>query len=96
MGCTSYRIGAFNYARQESIDAYVGFSEVDEDYRCLCTFPHNWTEQRLDSNDVRSLAMLGAAVILASQTQDDDARVYIPQDIPEWMRAEVDRVLGAL
>ena len=93
MGCKSYRIGAFNYAKQESRDCYIEFSTASDDYVCLCAFPHNWTEQKMDSDDVRSLAILGAAVILASREQEDD-RIYIPNDIPAWMRAEVDRVLG--
>jgi len=57
MGCESYYFDT----------TPIKFSEQDDDIGCLCTFPDNdqtSTGERLDFGRVRSLAYLGAAVVL--------------------------------
>ena len=75
MGCDSYEGG-------------IMFSEGDDTIRCLCTFPHNDGEV-LDAERVRSLAYLGAAVVL--HHNGDLEHPYLPACLPEWMRREIDR-----
>ena len=75
-------------------ERYVGgvmFSEVDDDIRCLCTFPHN-DAAGLNAERVRSLAYLGAAVVL--ERRGDLEHPYLPSCLPEWIRNEIDRNLG--
>ena len=74
-------------------DHYVGgimFSEGDDEVGCLCTFPHN-DGDRLDVERVRSLAYLGAAVVL--QKRGDLEHPYLPGCLPAWIRDEIDRNL---
>lgn len=75
-------------------DHYVGgimFSEMNDDIGCLCTFPHN-DGDRLDAERVRSLAYLGAAVVL--EQRGDLEHPYLPACLPKWIRNEIDRNLG--
>ena len=81
MGCYKYAVG----------DARVMFSESDEGVGCLCTLPHN-DGGRLGEDRVRALAYLGAMVALVSRNRDDEGWHYIPSGLPEWIRAEIDRV----
>ena|SRR3990167_11375119 len=77
----------------------IHFSDMDEDYSCLCTFPHNYTVDgviKLDKTEVRSMAVLGAMVALAyaGRIQHQQGYSYIPNDVPEDVRKEIDRVVG--
>ena len=72
-------------------DYPLQFSEMDDDYVCLCTFPHNDQGQLLPDR-VRSLALLGAAVVLASN--DDLDHPFLPNCVPVWIRQEIDRVMN--
>jgi len=75
-------------------DKYVGgimFSEEYDHIGCLCTFPDN-DGDTLDAERVRSLAYLGAAVVL--DQHGDLEHPYIPACLPEWIRKEIDRNLG--
>jgi hypothetical protein len=83
MGCDHYVIGS----GEDS--PVVGFSEADDTTACLCCFP--WGRETLDPDEVRSLALLGAAVVQAYQT---GSAVFIPQMLPTWVVREVDRILG--
>lgn len=69
----------------------IRFSEVDDDYQCLCTFPGN-DQGKLDIDRVRSLALFGAAVRLAFD--GDLEHGILPACVPEWIRSEIDRVIG--
>jgi len=69
----------------------IRFSELDEDYHCLCLFPL-WRTGPLDIEEVRSLALFGAAVRLAFEGQLEHG--FLPHAVPEWIREEIDRVLG--
>ena len=71
----------------------VQFSEVEDTYACLCTFPFNDKAfgGKLDADTVRSLALLGAAVCLAHQGELE--LPILPQGVPEWIRDEIDRVI---
>jgi hypothetical protein len=70
---------------------YLQFSDSDDDYACLCTFSGNDMGQ-LDLGEVRSLALFGAAVRLAFS--DELEHGILPGAVPEWIREEIDRVIG--
>jgi len=61
---------------------------------CLCTFPHNdrAAGKELTADRVRSLAYLGAAVVLEHQGELESP--FMPDCLPEWIRKEIDRNLG--
>ena len=67
----------------------IRFSEIDDSYFCLCTFPYD--QGRLDIERVRSLALFGAAVRLAFEGLLEHG--FLPKAVPEWIREEIDRVL---
>ena len=69
-------------------DTTVQFSDTDETWRCLCTFPHN-DGNHLDSTRVASLALLGAAVVLANRGELNHG--MLPNAVPVWMRNEIKR-----
>lgn len=76
----------------------IRFSEGDEDYGCLCTFPHNYMvagKIAIDKAVVRSLAVLGAMVVLAHQGKinHQNGYSYIPSDVPEELRQQIDGLL---
>ena len=66
----------------------IQFSETDDTWRCLCTFPHN-DGGRLDAARVASLALLGAAVVLANR--GDLPHGMLPDAVPVWIRNEIKR-----
>ena len=61
----------------------------DDDWVCLCTFPHN-DAGALTSYRVASLALLGAATVLAHN--GDLSTGALPEDVPEWIRSEILRM----
>ncbi len=65
------------------------FAYDDDEYGCLCTFPHNYST--LDKYALRDLATLGALVVLTHQ--NEALSNYIPSGIPIWILKEIDRVL---
>ena len=81
MGC--------DYYRYES--ELIRFSEMDDTVSCLCTFPHNDMEH-LDLSRVRSLAMLGAAIVLIHH-DEIEGPVYLPNNLPKWIITELERIL---
>ena len=81
MGCETYHSGDFP----------IRFSEMNDDIGCLCTFPHN-DFSPLCKERVRSLAYLGAAVVLAQRDLLDDG--YLPNCLPERIRKGIDEALG--
>ncbi len=68
----------------------IRFSESDDDYGCLCIFPYQ--NEGLDIEDIRGLALFGAAVRLAFS--GDLEHGFLPKAVPEWIRDEIDRVMG--
>ena len=82
MGCKSYYLSDLH-------ETPIRFSEGDNDLGCLCTFPHNDMGQ-LSADRVRSLAYLGAAVVMLKRGDIDDG--YLPGCLPEWIREEIDRL----
>ena len=94
MGERIYSIGA----------AEVAFSDDDELWRCLCTFPSDDEYSGIDAERVASLALLGAAVCLEADgyyeesdqgvTYDGLDWVSLPYDVPEWIRRAIRRVCG--
>lgn len=81
MGCDKYYLDDNNM---------VAFSEGDDELGCLCTFPHNDGNQ-LSEERVRSLAYLGAAVVLLYHGEIDHG--FLPNCLPDWVRSEIDRVV---
>jgi hypothetical protein len=81
MGCKFYQIE----------DSYVKFSEANDDVACLCTFPHNnrGFGEKIDYIQVRSLAYLGAMVCLLRQRELTGDNVFIPDDLPQWIKDEI-------
>ena len=73
-------------------DVRVEFSDTDDDTACLCTFPHNFMDG-LDTEHMRSLALLGAATVLAHQGELQDEYNIIPFCIPQWIRDEINRIV---
>lgn len=69
----------------------IMFSEIDDSICCLCTFPFN-DRERLSIERVRSLAYLGAAVVLSQRGKLDHP--YLPSCLPQSIRDEIDRSLG--
>lgn len=68
----------------------ISFSEMDEDFGCLCTFPHNDQEQ-LSIERLISLAMFGAAVRLAFENKFNPGYIYLPESLPSWLVKEFTR-----
>ena len=85
MGCDSYR----------TKDTTIRFNEFDDEGPgCLCTFPHN-DQQELTPERLRSLALLGAAVVLARYEDSGfDGWCTIPNSLPKWVDKEVCRILN--
>jgi len=76
-------------------DAAIQFSEGDDETACLCTFPHNFEQTGLDTERVRSLALLGAAVVLAHQGELKEEYNYLPYCVPQWIRDGIASALKA-
>jgi len=68
------------------------FAEGDDEYRCLCTFPGNDAALGLNAERVRSLAVLGAAVVLA--VKDELEYGALPYAVPEFILQGIDEALG--
>lgn len=82
MGCDKYYIN----------DIMVMFNELDDDVRCLCTFPYN-DEKVLSIDRLRSLAMLGAAIVINHHWDENGPITYLPNDLPEWILDGIDKYL---
>jgi hypothetical protein len=68
----------------------IHFPDTDDRATCLCTFPFN-NGQRIDLQEMRSLAMLGAAVVMQHHKHEEYR--YLPGDLPQWIVDEIDRVI---
>lgn len=76
-------------------DEYLHFGEGEGGAACLCTFPGNDGEA-LDPDRLRSLAFLGAGVVLASGQAiqgDGDSPNFLPDCLPEWLVREIHRLV---
>ena len=63
------------------------FPETDDSVACLCA----WTGGDTDPRHVRSLAYLGAGVVLAEHGDYDDGdTVHLPGMLPESVRQAID------
>jgi hypothetical protein len=69
-------------------DFSIQFSEMDDDWQCLCTFPHN-DGAEISLSRLRSLALLGAAVVLAHNGELEEETNFLPLCIPKWIRDEI-------
>ena len=82
MGCDAYYLAGNGMP--------IMFGELDDSVGCLCTFPHHYNET-LDADALRSLAMLGATVVLLRNGNIDNG--YIPGCLPKWFMDELNRLL---
>jgi len=82
MGCHYYKLRG---------GALAHFLDSDDEFGCLCTFPHNNGEE-MTADDVKSLALLGAAVAIAENDPATGEYVFIPGDLPDWIVDAVRRV----
>jgi len=85
MGCDKYFI-------DDDYNDYIMFSESDDEWSCLCTFPVNYRDEKLDSETLRSLALLGAAVVLYNHG-DMYLPIYLPYAVPKWILNEIKRLI---
>src|SRR3990170_6271389 len=73
---------------------FVAFTEMDDEFGCLCTFPTNDTFNginELDIERIKSLALFGAAVHLL-MSGELDGPVFIPDGLPRWIVDAVRRI----
>lgn len=90
MGCDTYYIN----------DIPIRFNEMNDDVCCLCTFPFN-DNGELSKSRLRSLAMLGAAVVInhheSLREEIEDANFntvdYLPDKLPKWILNGIDKYL---
>jgi hypothetical protein len=76
-------------------DRSIMFSDSELGYRCLCTFPTNDETTGIDIERVRSLALLGAAVVLAHYNMADCGDCFfIPECVPDWIKEQIDKAIG--
>lgn len=101
MGCDYYNVAlglTDSRGNASWSEVSIHFSDSDEDYSCLCTFPHNYMVDGkigVDKTVVRSLAVLGAMVVLAHQGRISQDQGYssIPHDVPEELLQQIDGLL---
>ena len=96
MGERTYKVRAYS-GKEYSI----AFNDMDDEFGCLYTFPHN-DHKKLTPDRVRELALLGAAVVLASWNEEQieyvweigyDYRLTLPNGLPDWIAEEIKRIL---
>jgi len=81
-------------SRSHGDSDFVAFNEMDDEFRCLCTFPTNDTFNginELDIERIKSLALFGAAVHLL-MSGELDGPVFIPDGLPRWIVDAVRRI----
>jgi hypothetical protein len=69
---------------------FIMFSEMDEEFRCLCTFPGN-DQEKPDIDRIKALALFGAAVHLL-MSGELYGPVFIPDSLPAWIVDAVRRI----
>lgn len=72
----------------------IKFSESDDSFCCLCTFPHNDDEQILPHR-AKSLAVFGAVVQLVLKGYYDGydgEYIFIPHDVPDWVVRDIEKL----
>jgi len=67
------------------------FNPLDDDWRCLCAFPHDDEPLGLDANGVCSLALFGAAVVLVLDGAIAGEYAFLPDCVPQWIRDAIRR-----
>src|SRR3990167_10609018 len=77
-------------SRSHGDSDYVRFSEMNDEFGCLCTFPFNDGEE-LDIERIKSLALFGAAVHML-MSGELDGPVFIPDGLPRWIVDAVRRI----
>jgi len=81
MGEKSYRV----------LGKLIQFSDSDDEFTCLCTFPHN-DQEHLDIDRLKSLAIFGAVVQLVLKGYYDDHEgeyIFIPHDVLSYVLRDV-------
>ena len=81
MGCKTYNVNG------------VCIYPAGDDTACLCTFPHNNEhEQKIDIEQVKSMAYVGAMAALSFRGRVFNVgdRKCFPHDLPKWVKKEID------
>ncbi len=94
MSCDFYIAHTFDEATQTDGECFVGFTDTDDTVGCLCTFPHNYQGKPLSASTVQSLALLGAAIVLARREPISREYFMIPADVPQWIRDSIKAICG--
>ena len=86
-----YTVDGYDNTHEKWDSVTIRFSEDEESgLRCLCTFPYNDFVNGLDRERIQSLAVFGAAVILAHRGDlSFETQNVLPFCIPDWI---VDRI----
>ena len=73
---------------------YIQFSDSDDEFGCLCIFPHEDDIEHLELDRLKSLALLGAVarLIFDGYYERHGEFIYIPNDVPEWVLDGVRRM----
>jgi hypothetical protein len=85
MGCDTYYY--------KNVGMHI--SEGDDDTACVCTFPHNnrGDGNIIDVEEVYSLALIGASLKLIHEHEHTGQYLFIPNDVPEWIRSQIREAL---
>jgi hypothetical protein len=88
MGCDKYTVAGWSDEKSDWEEGTIIFRE-DGSLTCLCGLSHHDEGRKLDLEDVRSMAYLGAAVALQHSGHQEYS--ILPYDLPQWLRDEIDR-----
>ncbi len=93
MGEHVYTVNQSYFSDHDELN--IQFSESDDRFGCLCTFPGGYGDKQLDIETIKSLALLGAVVAVArnSIAYGDKDFVAIPDCLPAWIVDAIDRVI---
>jgi hypothetical protein len=84
-----YEVSCWDEEKQEWGTMGIQFSEMDNEWACLCTFDPEKSE--VDIDVIRSFALLGAAVVLAHIGKLEHS--FLPFNIPPFICDKIKRLL---
>jgi Zn ribbon nucleic-acid-binding protein len=76
----------------EWIEREISFDINDKDWECLCSFPPERSED-ITSAKVRSLALLGAAVVLLHNGEIQSLPCYLPRCVPKNIQEAIKKAI---
>ena len=82
MGCNSYEVGSQS----------VSTTYDSDEYPCLCTMSGDGSHngEALSARDIRSMAALGAAVVLARNGYLTSGYIVTPAHLPDRLKAAIE------